>query len=149
MGKDTIRKKLNSLVEQPASTWIDYANWIEENETWLNKSAMIALKILRTLKERSLSQKDLAETIGVSSQYINKVVKGSENLSLQTICKIEDALGISLIEVPEYDTIIEFDAADFITANYVGNYNTLSVLKGQIQYSQESIYVGPQDLKRA
>jgi len=149
MKNDTIRKKLNSLVEQPASSWIDYANWIEDNETWLDKSAMIAVRILRTLKERSMSQKDLAEAIGVSSQYINKVVKGSENLSLQTICKIEEALGTSLIEVPEYEAIIEVDTTAFYKGSSVSNYNTYSILKEQIQYAQESVYEDTQELKRA
>lgn len=35
----------------------------------------------------------------VSPQYVNKIVKGKENLSLETIAKIEEALGISLISV--------------------------------------------------
>jgi transcriptional regulator with XRE-family HTH domain len=37
--------------------------------------------------------------MGVSPQYINKVVRGKENLSLETICKLEHALGIQLIQV--------------------------------------------------
>ncbi len=41
--------------------------------------------------------------MGVTPQYINKVVKGRENLSLETISKIEKALEISLVEVPEYE----------------------------------------------
>ena len=35
--------------------------------------------------------------IGVSPQYVNKIVKGKENLTLDTISKLEQALGIKLI----------------------------------------------------
>ena len=35
----------------------------------------------------------------VSPQYVSKIVKGKENLSLETIWKIEEALGITLISV--------------------------------------------------
>ena len=42
--------------------------------------------------------------MGVSAQYINKIVKGSENLSLETISKIERALNIRLIEVPGFSS---------------------------------------------
>ncbi len=70
------------------------------NKEKLNKSALIAIKILSTLRSQSMTQKALAESIGVTPQYINKVVKGYENLSLETICKIERSLGISLIVVP-------------------------------------------------
>lgn len=35
----------------------------------------------------------------VTPQYVNKIVKGKENLSLETIWKIEEALGINLISV--------------------------------------------------
>ncbi|OFX81522.1 MAG: hypothetical protein A2W86_08230 [Bacteroidetes bacterium GWD2_45_23] len=35
----------------------------------------------------------------VSPQYVSKIIKGRENLSLETIWKIEEALGITLISV--------------------------------------------------
>jgi len=41
--------------------------------------------------------------MGVTPQYINKIVKGKENLTLETIAKIEKALGITLIEVPSFE----------------------------------------------
>jgi len=51
-----------------------------------------------------MTQKKLAKLMGVSPQYINKVVKGKENLTLETITKIEQVLGITLIEVPSFNT---------------------------------------------
>jgi transcriptional regulator with XRE-family HTH domain len=51
-----------------------------------------------------MTQRKLAEEMGVSPQYINKVIKGKENLTLETISKIESVLGIILIEIPSFET---------------------------------------------
>ena len=49
------------------------------------------------------TKKELAEIMHCSPQYINKLLKGTENLQLETIIKIEQILNTNLIEVPEYD----------------------------------------------
>jgi transcriptional regulator with XRE-family HTH domain len=41
--------------------------------------------------------------LGVSPQQVNKILKGSENLTLDTIEKIELVLGIELITVLQED----------------------------------------------
>lgn len=91
--------KFNSLISQNTSNWQENAKYQEENEEWLDISAKIALKVLRKLRKDNLSQKELAERMNVSPQQISKVVKGGENLTLETICKLENALGIKLIEI--------------------------------------------------
>lgn len=101
----SIQKRLESLVSDKPSRWEERALWRKENEAWLKKSAEIALKVLREIRVKSITQKDLAERVGVSSQQINKLLKGQENMSLATICKLESALGISLITVPGSYTI--------------------------------------------
>lgn len=93
--------KLNRIAIDESSQWLKKAKWREENRDWLDKSAIIAIKILRELRSQNLSQKDLAERIGVTPQYINKIVKGQENLSLETINKLEKALGITLLAISE------------------------------------------------
>ena len=45
-----------------------------------------------------MNRKQLAEKMNCSPQYISKVLKGRENLSLETLSKIEMALGISIIK---------------------------------------------------
>jgi len=47
-----------------------------------------------------MTQKKLPEEMGVTPQYINKVVKGKENLTLETVSKFEEILGIRLLEMP-------------------------------------------------
>ena len=83
-------------------TWVETTKWRSENKKWLQKSAAIALKVLRTLREKGLSQKDLAERLSISAQQVSKILKGNENLTLETITKLENALEIKLIEMPFY-----------------------------------------------
>ena len=40
----------------------------------------------------------LASMMGCSQQYVSKVLKGQENLSLETMSKIEDCLHISILQ---------------------------------------------------
>ena len=98
------KERFKKFFSQESPNWMAQADFYENNKDWLDKSALIAIKILSTLRSQSITQKTLAESIGVSPQYINKVVKGNENLSLETICKIERSLGITLISVPAYES---------------------------------------------
>jgi len=94
---------MENIISNEKSNWREKAEFRKDNKAWLDKSAIIALKILNHIRDNGISQKQLAEMIKVSPQFINKVVKGSENLTLQTISNIESALGITLIEVVSTD----------------------------------------------
>jgi ribosome-binding protein aMBF1 (putative translation factor) len=107
MKHEKVLNKLSEIVSEEPSKWLEKAQQREANRDWIIKSAKIAVRILREIRDQkvtnNMSQKVLAEKLGVSPQYISKIVKGQENLSLDTICKIEKALGISLIEIPSYN----------------------------------------------
>lgn len=90
------------------SRWREEAEWRRANKEWLRYSQYIAIRMLSRLDELHITQTILAEKMGCSQQYISKVLKGKENLSLETISKIESALGIDLVKtalsyVKEYD----------------------------------------------
>ncbi len=91
-------EKLNKI-STPDSTWKKESAYIQENRAWLHESAKIALIVLRALKDKSISQKDLAGIMGIKVQQVSRIVKGKENLTLQTICKLEQALRINIIQV--------------------------------------------------
>ncbi len=55
------------------------------------------MKMLDRMEELHMSQRELAECMNCSQQYVSKVLKGKENLSLETLCKIENALDLQLI----------------------------------------------------
>jgi antitoxin component HigA of HigAB toxin-antitoxin module len=92
-----------NLVSDEKSTWLEEAKARQKNRAWLKHSQKIAIKLLSTLRENKknkvgiTNQKQLAEVLGVSPQQINKIVKGSENLTLETISKLEQALKVELI----------------------------------------------------
>lgn len=98
-NKENFRK----LISNEKSGWLEKAKQRKENKAWINRSSKIAVRILRAIREQKpvngMTQAKLAEEMGVSAQYINKVVKGQENLTLETIAKIEHVLGIVLIEI--------------------------------------------------
>lgn len=90
--------KLNKLSTLD-TTWREDAIYRQENSDWLFKSAKIALVVLRALKDKSMSQKDLAAYMNVKPQQVNKIVKGRENLTLETICKLEKALNLKIVDI--------------------------------------------------
>ncbi len=88
--------KLNKIASTDTK-WQAEAKQRRENRNWQKHSQKIAIKILRALREQKIKQNQLAAMIGVSPQQISKIVKGNENLTLQSIAKIEEALNIQLI----------------------------------------------------
>ncbi|PWN06848.1 helix-turn-helix transcriptional regulator [Rhodohalobacter mucosus] len=97
-----IKKKIAEVAEKDKSKWLEKAKYRRENRDWLVKSKRIALRVLGVLKERGMQQKELAEKLGVSKQQVSKIVKGKENLTLETISKLEKALEISLLIIPSH-----------------------------------------------
>lgn len=63
----------------------------------LRASRTIALQILERLEEWGWSQKKLAEVLKVSPPYVNKMVKGKENFTLETLVKLQQVLKIPIL----------------------------------------------------
>lgn len=100
MDRKTALEKLKGHVKPDNTNWKARALERKENRHWLRRSQKIAVRILLTLKERGMQQKDLAELMGVAPQQVSKWVKGKENFTLDTVGKIEKALSIQLLQVP-------------------------------------------------
>ena len=56
------------------------------------------MMMLDKMEELGLTQKSLAERMGCSQQYVSRVLKGTENLSIETISKIESVLELEILE---------------------------------------------------
>lgn len=97
-SREEIIEKLNQHKSSTPSQWREKGIWRKENKIWLRYSQRIAMMMLDRMEELGLSQKSLAERMNCSQQYISKVLKGSENLSIETISKIETALELNIIE---------------------------------------------------
>ena len=114
MTSDEIEKKLEQLVSKEKGSWLEDAQYRVDNRKWLKRSQYVALAILIALDKQGLSQKALAERMGISAQQVNKWIKGRENFTFETIAKIEEALNIELMSVVGddiYKAIEKEDAA--------------------------------------
>lgn len=68
-----------------------------KNRAMLRESQNIALKVLDKLEEIRWSQRKLAKEMGVTPQQITKIVKGQENLTLETQTKLQSILKIPIL----------------------------------------------------
>ena len=58
------------------------------------------------MKQTGLTQQALAERMNCTQQYVSKILKGNENLSLDTLSKLEEVLGMNLLSKSLYKTKI-------------------------------------------
>ena len=68
-----------------------------ETKLMVSKSFDISERILDILEEKGMTQKDLANILGKRESEISKWMKGTHNFTLETISKIELALGETII----------------------------------------------------
>ena len=79
------------------SRWRNDAQWRMDNEYWLKYSRNITLKVMRAMDEQSVTQVELAKRMGCTQQYVSNLLKGSSNMTLETIARLENALNIDLV----------------------------------------------------
>ena len=94
---DEIVYKLKEHQSTTPSKWRDNAEWRMANKSWLGYSQRIAMMMLDRMDELGMTQKRLSELMGCSQQYVSKVLKGQENLSLETLAKIEQGLQMPIL----------------------------------------------------
>ncbi|MGN6493826.1 MAG: helix-turn-helix domain-containing protein [Agriterribacter sp.] len=98
-----MKKRIRDIADPKISNWEAEASIRRANPWMRHYSSQIARRILSVLDSNpELTQSKLAAELGVSSQYISKVLKGRENLTLETIYKLSKALRFDLISFPDY-----------------------------------------------
>lgn len=95
------KEKFLALVSKEETQTLDRAKTRLAKRDYSSITNLIAFEILERLVELGWSQKTLAEKMDVSPQQVEKWVKGEENFTLSTIGKLEEVLGIVLIQVPK------------------------------------------------
>ncbi len=134
----TTLEKINEIASKEVSPWKAEAMERRKNRSWTDLSNRIAVRILREIRKQKsingMTQKMLADEMGVSPQYINKVVKGKENLTLETISKIEEVLGITLLEVPDFKTTYIIKQEDIRTVSSIG---ATSFVNYKLEYTND------------
>ena len=80
------------------SRWREEAQWRRDNEYWLKYSRHITLQVLRAMETQSVTQVELAKRMGCTQQYVSNLLKGSSNMTLETIARLERALNLDLVK---------------------------------------------------
>lgn len=86
------------------SRWSENAQWRRDNEFWLTYARHITLQVLRRMEEQSVTQVELARRMGCTQQYVSNLLKGSSNMTLETIARLEKALDLDLLKSSFSDT---------------------------------------------
>ena len=93
----TNKEKYLAQVSKEETDTVKQARERIKNSDWLIFSQKIALRVLNKLDEIEWSQQKLAEEMNVTPQDITKIVSGKENLTLETITKLQKALNIVIL----------------------------------------------------
>lgn len=92
MARERIKKQI---------PWMSLTDEDFEKEEDLQVCRLIVLRIVRFMKDNNLTQKDLAEKLNVTPQYINKFLHGHDlDLKISTVVRYQRLLGIKLLEIP-------------------------------------------------
>ena len=86
------------------SRWRENAQWRRDNEFWLTYARHITLQVLRRMEEQSVTQVEVARRMGCTQQYVSNLLKGSSNMTLETIARLEKALDLDLLKSSLSDT---------------------------------------------
>lgn len=103
---------LNNHQSATPSKWREAAEWRRKNESWLKYSRVITMKTMQAMDKQSVTQSILAKRMGCSQQYVSNLLKGSSNMTLETISRIETALNIDIIGSALNGLVDGYDSAE-------------------------------------
>lgn len=84
-----------------SASWMTETQKAFENLEDTKVLSQIVLKIVRYMKDNGLTQKELAERLNVTPQYVNKLLHGADSdLRITTALRYGRLLGLELIKVP-------------------------------------------------
>lgn len=143
-----LKRKLKKLTKGEVSPALEKARKRKANRTWLRKSSTIANEILEFLRVNKWTQKEFASRMDVSPQYLTKLLRGQENLTLETMTKINKAMGYEMIEINVVDSLQAqekkfldfmkkktFTSNEFsLSLNHESSYNLSSLKREMIKY---------------
>lgn len=110
---------------------------------FVRKQGEMAVQIGSILKVKGITQKELAQTIGMKESQLSKILAGNANCTLKTITKIENALNEDIITVPIFrevsapDVIVDTVAKSLLDKKFKAR---SSVLGQEPFVDQEKIY---------
>lgn len=123
------REKFESLISNKDDKTVSRNKERIKNRARLKESRAIALKVLSKLDNLGWTQRKLANEMNVSPQQVTKIVKGKENLTLETQIKLQKILDIPILAT-YYERNsrwkVEFDPIERVS-KYVKPQSTISL----------------------
>jgi len=92
-------EKMQAMAQPRSERAIKNAKARKENRDWLRMSQEIALYVHSQIKTLGITQRELAKRLDVSPAYVTRLLKGEENLTLESIGNLQDALGNSFLYI--------------------------------------------------
>ena len=118
----------------------------EEQKAEFELSFGIAERISEVLKAKNLTQKDFAQKLHKRESEISKWLTGRHNFTMQTIAKIETALGCKLINIAKWD--LQTKGKDLTYLDMLSNFLTRWHTRASgLPSSRESSGTGSSTLK--
>ncbi|WP_051416498.1 helix-turn-helix transcriptional regulator [Asinibacterium sp. OR53] len=77
-------------------------------EIFVDWYADLVININRILREKGITQKELAQKLGKQPSEISKWLNDEHNFTLRSLAKLQAELGETLLEVPERQAHTEF-----------------------------------------
>lgn len=106
----TNKEKFLQLVDLHDSTLMEKVKYRVDNNYWIRQSQTIVIKAFARINELGWSQKQLAQELKVSPQYVSKLLSGQENMTLETIVKLQTLLDIPLLATYNEAKVNELEA---------------------------------------
>lgn len=108
---ERILKKIADLARKnPPSKWRENLEYDKRNWEWLKMSSNVAFAVLEMLDHTNMSHVELANKMNVSRQHVSRILRGQEKLTIETISKLQTALGMKLGRIQDGEEI-KFKAA--------------------------------------
>ncbi len=83
------------------SKFQENAEWRRENREWLKWSREVALSLVDYMETNEINRNGLAERLGVTPQYVSRMLSGKVNFSFKSIAEIENKLSIKFLNIME------------------------------------------------
>ena len=81
---------------------MERAKFYRENREWLEMAATIASQVADLMRiHNNMTQSQLADQLGVSQPYVSKLLKGEQNVCLETKAKINKIFDVRLADYIE------------------------------------------------
>ena len=99
-----LNKQVFDVTSNPMS-WMEEDKYALAHQDEIRATTKIILHLIAFMEKHQMSQTDLAQQLGVTPQYVNKLLHGQDtSFRIDTAILYGKKLGIKLVDIPEIDS---------------------------------------------